>query len=79
MADSNNKDLCNFCKFFSSGERLGICKRYPEPVNKSKDDWCGEFLSQKINLPINNMIQSISEPVVLNSGQKKAGRPRKYA
>ena len=78
MADSNFKDLCNFCKFFSSGERLGICKRYPETVNKSKDDWCGEFLSQNISVA-KDVFQKMVEPVNLNEGKKKAGRPRKYA
>ena len=78
MADSNFKDLCSFCKFFSSGERLGICKRYPETINKSKDDWCGEFLSQNISVA-KDVFQKMVEPVNLNEGKKKAGRPRKYA
>jgi hypothetical protein len=73
MAVSNNKDFCNSCRYFSAGERIGICKRYPTHINKSKDDWCGEFFSEPTQ--INPFLYSVS----ITDGKRKAGRPKKYA
>jgi hypothetical protein len=79
MAVNNSNNNCNNCRYFSSGERLGICKRYPETINKSKDDYCGEFSSRPSteNIEINPFVQT--QTVYLDAGKKKAGRPRKYA
>ena len=76
MAVNNSNNNCNNCRYFSAGERLGICKRFPETVNKSKDDYCGEFSSQP-NTQSNPFTQVGA--VFIDTGKKKAGRPRKYA
>ena len=76
MAVNNSNNNCNNCRYFSAGERLGICKRFPETVNKSKDDYCGEFSSQPIHQ--NNPFTQVGA-VFIDTGKKKAGRPRKYA
>jgi hypothetical protein len=76
MADVNSKDSCNSCLFFVVGERMGICKRYPHAVNKSNDDWCGEF-SALINTPIQSMVNAIIEPLIAEKQQKQRGRPKK--
>lgn len=42
---------CKNCKFYRPPKSApgtayrvaGICRRYPEPVSKDIDDWCGEY------------------------------------
>ena len=76
MADVKNKETCNSCIFFSLGERMGSCKRFPQTVNKSNDDWCGEWeLTESLALDI--MVQLMTEPVLLSETPKKRGRPAK--
>jgi len=75
MADTNNRDSCNSCLFFVLGERMGICKRFPTAVNKSNDDWCGEWRLEE-SLALEALVQTITEPVLI-SDKKKPGRPRK--
>ena len=37
------KEICQSCKYFvTSNAVLGVCKRYPQYVNKHDADWCGE-------------------------------------
>ena len=77
MADVKNKDSCNSCRFFSYGDRMGICNRYPQSINKSNQDWCGEFLPIK-----NKAIETITEKlsgleVVFVDPPKQRGRPKK--
>jgi hypothetical protein len=76
MADVKNKDSCNTCRFFSIGERMGICKRFPTAVNKSNEDWCGEWLHVK-----NHVIEAITSGLTVTfteeQPKKKPGRPKK--
>lgn len=52
MAVENNKETCNICRFFVSNDRMGVCNRYPESVNKHMANWCGEFVkSNRIPIP----------------------------
>ena len=44
MAVSNFTDSCLSCKFFITGGQLGACHRFPQSLNKSPSDWCGEFI-----------------------------------
>jgi hypothetical protein len=76
MAVVKNKENCNSCIFFSSEERMGICKRFPQNVNKSNDDWCGEWELIE-SLALNLMVQQMTEPVMLSGIPKKRGRPTK--
>jgi len=76
MAVIKNKDSCNSCLFFVVGERMGICKRFPSAVNKSNDDWCGEWRLEESEA-LQNIVFSITEPVVISEPKKKPGRPRK--
>ena len=45
MAVENNKESCNYCRFFVDNDRMGVCNRFPESVNKHMANWCGEFQS----------------------------------
>ena len=78
MAAVNTKDTCNSCLFFVVGERLGICKRFPSAVNKSNDDWCGEF-----STPKNAVFEAMSYTMTIGEGssiesvKKQRGRPKK--
>ena len=76
MAVTKNKDSCNSCLFFEIGERMGICKRFPSAVNKSNDDWCGEWRIAQ-SLALEALVQTITEPVLISEPKKKPGRPRK--
>lgn len=44
MANPNSTDSCIACKFFITGGQLGACHRFPQSLNKSPSDWCGEFI-----------------------------------
>ena len=47
MAESDIKEKCSACKYFvGSNDILGVCKRFPQYVNKHDADWCGEFLKK---------------------------------
>jgi hypothetical protein len=75
MADVNTKDTCKSCLFFIDGDRMGICRRFPAPVNKSKTDWCGEF---SISSPaFEALVGSIAEPKITVEFKKSRGRPKK--
>jgi len=76
MAVIEHKDTCLSCRFFSVGERMGICKRFPTAVNKSNDDFCGEWL-----YPKNHVIEAIASGLTVTFSEeqpkKKPGRPKK--
>ena len=43
------KEICQSCKYFvTSNAVLGVCKRYPQYVNKHDADWCGEFMARVV-------------------------------
>jgi hypothetical protein len=52
MAEANS--TCNQCKFFHSsfGDRLGVCRRFPVYQNRSEMEWCGEFKTHMVALPV---------------------------
>lgn len=77
MADTNNTECCNSCRFFSTGDRMGTCRRYPENKNKSHNDWCGEFLLSQHSPSLEDLVKAIIEPVVLTEPKKQRGRPKK--
>jgi len=76
MAIKEHKDTCNLCRFFSFGDRMGICNRYPQSVNKSNADWCGEWQPFK-----NHVIEAITTGLTVTfteeQPKKKPGRPKK--
>jgi len=76
VAIKEHKDTCNLCRFFSFGERMGICKRFPIVQNKSNDDWCGEWQLTE-SLALEQIVQMMTEPVLISEPKKKPGRPRK--
>ena len=77
MADVNTKDSCKTCLFFIDGERMGICRRFPAPINKSKTDWCGEYSLSEKSLSLEALVQAMIEPVLLSEPKKSRGRPKK--
>lgn len=77
MATANDKELCNSCRFFSTGDRaMGLCHRYPASVNTSDNNWCGEWQAV-INVPLQAMVNAIIEPLIAEKQQKQRGRPKK--
>lgn len=73
MAVNHNKDSCNSCLYFSLGERIGTCKRYPDTKNKSGDDWCGEHFAIHVEA-----VKSMAENIVIEFTEpaKRRGRPK---
>jgi hypothetical protein len=55
---------------------MGICNRYPQSVNKSNFDWCGEWQPLK-NQVIESMVTGIDIKFVEPEVKKKPGRPKK--
>ena len=55
---------------------MGLCKRYPQSLNKSTEDWCGEW-----DYPKNHVIEAITSGLTVTFSEeqpkKKPGRPRK--
>ena len=48
MAELDIKEKCSACKYFvGSNDILGVCKRFPQYVNKHDADWCGEYVFKK--------------------------------
>ena len=52
MAVLNSKEVCKSCKFFSFGDVLGSCHRYPQTYNKHENDWCGEYIEDQSRITI---------------------------
>ena len=49
MAESDIKEKCSACKYFvGSNDILGVCKRFPQYVNKHDADFCGEFILKQL-------------------------------
>ena len=67
MAESNTKQTCSSCLFFTGSGNLGTCRRYPPTTNKSPNEWCGEHIK---------LIRNVEyvEPI---EPTKKRGRPFK--
>lgn len=43
---------CQQCKFYTIGELMGQCNRFPRPVNKSPNHWCGEYVLKEVTLEV---------------------------
>jgi hypothetical protein len=49
----NKEQICKNCIYLvqpSKNRPDGICVRYPNPILKKDNDWCGEFELEEINL-----------------------------
>jgi hypothetical protein len=76
MADSNDKETCNSCRFFYKGDRnMGLCHRYPSSINTSSNSWCGEFVLSEESLSLDALVKAIVEPI--SEPKKPRGRPKK--
>ena len=43
---------CQKCKYYVIGELMGQCNRFPRPVNKSPNHWCGEYVLKEMTLEV---------------------------
>lgn len=78
MADEN----CSSCHYFRGANVIGLCRRFPAFVNKSHNDWCGEFQAKQVELialPVVEMQQTDEKPVEIPTlaPKKQRGRPKK--
>jgi hypothetical protein len=64
MAISNSTDTCLSCKFFITGGQLGSCHRFPQSLNKSPSDWCGEFIFANVARTKNEVMP---EPTIIDN------------
>jgi hypothetical protein len=76
MAVSENKESCNNCLFFVLNERMGSCRRFPTFVNKSSNDWCGEWRLEE-SAALDFIVDWSVEPVLISEPKKQRGRPKK--
>lgn len=78
MAVVNNKETCNCCKFFSLGDRsMGVCHRYPNSINSSTNNWCGEFVLSEESPSLDALVKAMTEPATISELKKQRGRPKK--
>lgn len=54
---------CIDCKWFAgtANDTYGVCKRYPQVINKNQNDWCGEFKNKNENVAIEITPELIEE------------------
>ena len=64
---------CSSCRYWVPQQIIGVCKRYPEAVNKPASDWCGEFRPSAFPPAIEPPAPPAAEP----SAPKRRGRPPK--
>jgi hypothetical protein len=64
MANPNSTDSCIACKFFITGGQLGACHRFPQSLNKSPSDWCGEFIFANV---ARTKDEIIPEPTIIGN------------
>jgi len=89
MAEVDSKVSCKDCRYFKNADIMGRCHRFPEAVNKTMNDWCGEYKPAAAPLVIEYMVQDLSnEPSearakiqdeVAKIPPKMRGRPKKDA
>ena len=48
MVDRN----CKSCRHFLDTEMLGQCRRYPTYQNRHANEYCGEFATKEVEMPI---------------------------
>lgn len=79
MADRDSKDSCKNCKFFVESDRMGVCHRFPEAINKHMNNWCGEFLATQATKVVDTLVETLTKPIEVTFAEpaKKAGRPKK--
>ena len=70
MAVLNSKEICKHCKFFSFGDVLGNCYRYPQTLNKHENNWCGEFVLKA------KPIEFVPHEIKLNIEPKVKGKKK---
>ena len=79
MANPNSTDSCIACKFFITNGQLGACHRFPQSLNKSPSDWCGEFIFANVARtkdeitpnPINVTFTQLNDYSSLNENKPK--------
>lgn len=72
MAVLNSKEICKSCKFFSFGDVLGSCHRYPQTYNKHENDWCGEYIEDQSRITI----EFVKHEIKLNIEPKVKGKKK---
>lgn len=77
MAELNDKECCNSCRFYFGGDKIGSCQRYPETKNKNPKEWCGEWALSEKSPTLDQIVQMMAEPVILSEPKKQRGRPKK--
>ena len=76
MVNLQIMDNCSNCTFFRLGDRMGLCQRYPQTVNKSSNDICGEWRIEP-SLALEALVEWTTGPVFEPDPPKKRGRPLK--
>ena len=43
---------CRSCRHFLNTEVMGQCRRYPTYQNRHANEYCGEFATKEVEMPI---------------------------
>ena len=76
MAVLNSKEICKSCKFFSFGDVLGSCHRYPQTYNKHENDWCGEYIEDQSRITIEFVKHEIKLDMKSDQTSKVKGKKK---
>jgi len=70
---------CGQCRFFSDGQVMGSCRRFPAQQNKHQNDWCGEHQPKMVTLPVYDIMTDETKTVEVPAAKGKPGRKPKSA
>jgi len=76
VAVLNSKEICKSCKFFSFGDVLGSCHRYPQTYNKHENDWCCEYLEDQSRITIEFVKHEIKLDMKSHQESKLKGKKK---
>ena len=76
MAVLNSKEVCKSCKFFSFGDVLGMCHRYPQALNKHENNWCGEYVEDQSRIMFEFVKHEIKIDTKLDQTPKTKGKKK---
>lgn len=75
MAETKFIGYCKSCLYWTDGDRLGSCHRFPTLTNTSPQHWCGEFDE---DIPAISVIPIVPEEFPNIQQKKRRGRPKKH-
>lgn len=70
---------CGGCRFFSNGQVMGSCRRYPAQQNKHQNDWCGEHQAMMLTMPVYDIMTDETTMAEMPVKGKPGRKPKNAA